>query len=68
MDKRTRFSDRLKAKQAQRDRARNAGISLPEKQIGWLKVIAQKEGVTASEIVQAMIDEKQEQYQEVITA
>lgn len=68
MDKQTRFSARLKARQAQRDRAKNAGISLPETQIGWLKAIAQKEGVTASEIVQAMIDEKREQYQEVITA
>ena len=65
MDKRTRFSERLKV---QRDRAKNAGISLPKTQIDWLKTIAQKEGVTASKVVQALIDEKQEQYQEVIAA
>ncbi len=65
MDKTTRFSDRLKNR---RDRAKNAGISLPETQIEWLKTTAQKEGVTASEFVQALIDEKREQYQEVITA
>lgn len=65
MEKQTRFSERLKAR---RDRAKNAGISLPETQIEWLKTTAQKEGVTASEFVQALLDEKREQYQEVITA
>lgn len=65
MDKQTRFSERLKNR---RDRAKNAGISLPETQIEWLKATAQKEGVSASEFVQALIDEKREQYQEVMAA
>lgn len=46
-------------------RFRNAGISLPEWQIEWLKSMAAREDVSVSAVVQALIDKEREQRQEV---
>lgn len=60
----TEFVKRLKAKGG---KAKNAGISLSASYIKWLELTAQQSGVSKSDVVRELIDEKRTTVTEAVT-